>query len=548
MRLVKQRWLNRIFLIFGMLMLLSSLAYADVGDMRCRMQKLQDYDQLIVKTKRKLSSDALLKIKQGISNQFKEQIYFKKVNKVAALKKEVKEQGIYVIKAQKTDKLQEMQNYLAAQDWVEYVEPNYRIMSFAMPNDPYLDRQSYITRTEINNVWEIETSRDVLVAVVDSGIDYNHEDLEHCLFENKAEKINGIDDDGNGWVDDGRGYNFCGYYQQNDNNDPVDNYGHGTHLAGIIAAELNNERGIVGINSGAKIINVRFLDAFGFGTLIDAAMALRYAADMGAKIINCSWGFFYDAQTLREAISYAHSKGAVIVAAAGNTNSTEVAYPAGYDAVIAISALDLNRKKSWFSSYGGHIDFAAYGVSIFSTSPDNRYASKSGTSQSAAVVSGVISKLMCMYKDLNQQNIKNFLIQNTLDIEGEGKDNQTGYGLINIATFVQDKIENNISLSQGSNVIISDVQNFPNPFDEQGTVFGFHTDTGGEVEIKVFDLRGNMVRSFNDVAGSGYNTSITWDGKDSMGNYVPNGTYLYLLIINNNNQIKKISGKISFIR
>ncbi len=236
--------------------------------------------------------------------------------------------------------------------------------------------------------WNTTTGSGVIVAVVDTGVDYTHEDLAANIWVNSGEIAgNGIDDDGNGYIDDIRGWNFC-----SNTNDPLDDNGHGTHCAGIITAVGNNGVGVTGVNWKAKIMPLKFLDSSGSGYTSDAISAILYADKMGAKVISNSWGGTGLSRSLKEAID---ASSAVVVCAAGNDAEnidTTPLYPASYNSsnIIAVAATDYKDRLASFSNYGSKsVDIAAPGVKIRSTYSNDRYAYLSGTSMATPFVSGV---------------------------------------------------------------------------------------------------------------------------------------------------------------
>jgi subtilisin family serine protease len=239
-------------------------------------------------------------------------------------------------------------------------------------------------------------SRDVVVAVIDSGVDYRHEDLKANFWVNEAEVPgNGVDDDNNGVVDDVHGYNAV-----EDNGDPLDDAGHGTHVAGIIGAVGDNSRGIAGVNWTTRLMALKFLAATGGGSTTDAVECFDYALQMkqrGAniRVINCSWGGGEESRALAEAIERAHANGILVVCAAGNDGlDTDLRphFPSSYDsdAVLAVAALAPDDTMAPFSNWGStSVDVAAPGVTILSTLPDDQYGFYSGTSMAAPFVAGV---------------------------------------------------------------------------------------------------------------------------------------------------------------
>ncbi|PIU42687.1 MAG: hypothetical protein COS98_01610, partial [Parcubacteria group bacterium CG07_land_8_20_14_0_80_35_11] len=277
---------------------------------------------------------------------------------------------------------------------VEYAEPNYIYQTSLTPDDSSFGELWGLNNTgqfvrgregtvdadaDLVEAWDITTgSSNVVIAVIDTGVDFNHPDLSSNIWLNTNEVAgNQIDDDGNGYVDDVRGWDFWSY-----DNDPMDLNSHGTHVSGTIAAVGNNATGITGINWTAKIMPVRFLSSEGYGYLSDAILAINYAVDNGAKILSNSWGSYYYSQSLYDAILAAKNQGVLVVAAAGNSPYdcdyySWCIYPAGYnlDNIISVAATDQIDNLAWFSTYGPKsVDVGAPGRNIYSTVPPEREA------------------------------------------------------------------------------------------------------------------------------------------------------------------------------
>ncbi len=253
------------------------------------------------------------------------------------------------------------------------------------------------------------TGQGIVVAVIDSGVDYNHADLDNNIWVNSDEIAgNGIDDDGNGFVDDIRGWDFV-----NRDNNPMDIDGHGTHVAGVIAAE-KNDFGVTGVAFNAKIMPVRVLDSSGGGTHADIAAGIRYAVDNGADVLNLSLGGAFNAPEVEQAIQYAFEKGAVIVTAAGNDGTLQPDYPGRYatDFGITVGAVDRNDAMPYFSNHAGNnrLDYVvAPGVDIRSTYPGNRYETFNGTSMAAPYVAGVAALVLSANPNLSPAEVENLL-------------------------------------------------------------------------------------------------------------------------------------------
>jgi Subtilase family len=309
---------------------------------------------------------------------------------------------------------------------VQYIEPNYVVHAFVTPNDPLFGQLWGMHNTgqtggvvgadiHATQAWDVSTgSSNVLVAIIDTGVDYTHPDLAGNIFTNTAEiPGNGIDDDGNGFVDDVHGWDFV-----NHDNDPMDDFGHGTHVSGTVAAIGNNALGVVGVSWSAKILPLKFLDASGSGSTADAISAIQYATMMGVRIMSNSWGGGGYSQALHDAIQAAGDAGIVFVAAAGNSssnNDVSPAYPASYDLpnIVSVAASDPNDNLAYFSNFGATtVDLAAPGTDILSTFPGGGYQYESGTSMATPHVSGALALIMGHFPMIDGLSAKNLLLAN----------------------------------------------------------------------------------------------------------------------------------------
>ena len=437
------------------------------------------------------------------------------------------------------------------ESWVEHAEPNYMVRAFGLSKDTHSDKQDYLGHANLSQFWGLSLESDILVAVVDSGVDYTHEDLVDRIVINYREPINGRDDDGNGFIDDRYGYNFYRYSMTGGHHDPMDGFGHGTHIAGIIAGGVNNNRGIAGINPRASILSISFLNSEGWGAQLDAAEAIKYAADRGAKVINCSWGYYKCTRALREAVVYAQSKGAIVVAAAGNDGSNRKEYPAALDHVITVGAINLNHDKSYFSSYGDHVEFFTYGENIYNTVPDQGYQFKSGTSQSAAIVSGGISAMLSYNPKLGYKEILACLVTHSTSFTSKKRDPNLGYGVLSFDVGPSELIsvyDSSLDLAISSTSLnLTKVANFPNPFGSEGTKFGFELDQSASIKIHIFSVTGQLVKRIEGLGFSGYNT-VSWDGVTEQGDDANNGTYFYLIEAIGDYGTDLFRGKVSVLR
>ena len=356
---------------------------------------------------------------------------------------------------------------------VEYAEPDHVSSTNLTPNDPYFSSfgswgQNYddlwgVKKIGAPSAWDTATGSGIVVAVVDTGVDYNHPDIAGNIWRNTKEVAgNGIDDDGNGYIDDVMGWDFIGSTYQNptQGNNPVDHFGHGTHVSGTIAAIGNNSLGVIGVAWQAQIMAVKGLDDSGFGLDSTLGPAIIYAANNGAEVISNSWGGPGSSQTIADAISYAYSLGAVVVAAAGN-NSDDARnyYPANLPQVITVAATDHNDLSAYFSNWGSKIDVAAPGVDILSlraagtsmgTPVGPYYTRADGTSMATPHVSGLSALLLSEHPQYSNEDVRQAIRTSATDLNTPGFDLTYGYGRINasaaaaLANVLEAKIQSPI--------------------------------------------------------------------------------------------------------
>lgn len=338
---------------------------------------------------------------------------------------------------------------------VATAEANYRLLIEGIPNDPRFSSMYGLNNTgqtggtqdadiDAPEAWNISTgTRRTIVAVIDTGVDYNHQDLAANMWRNTGEIAgDGIDNDGNGYADDIYGYDFA-----NNDANPFDDQGHGTHVAGTIGAAGNNGIGITGVNWNTRIMALKFLGADGSGSTAGAISALNYAVRMGANLSNNSWGGGGSSSLLSQAISNAKNAGHIFVAAAGNSgqnNDVTANYPSNYsfDNVVAVAATDSRDALASFSSYGATtVDIAAPGVGILSTLPGNSYGSYSGTSMATPHVSGAISLIWDQNPTLTYQQVIAKLYSSVDKIAGLTGKVATG-GRLNIGNALNGNITN----------------------------------------------------------------------------------------------------------
>jgi subtilisin family serine protease len=353
-------------------------------------------------------------------------------------------------------------------------------------SDPLFNKQWGMADNNVKGAWDNSGTKgndQVVVAVIDTGVDYTHEDLVDNMWRNPGETgvdekgnslaTNGIDDDGNGYVDDVVGWDFA-----KDDNKPYDlhktgiqlllggNPGHGTHVAGCVAATGDNGKGISGVAPNVKMMAMRFLTEDGQGTIDGAIGSIRYAVDNGAHILQNSWGSEGDggdqqaSQALQDAIQYALDEGVLFVAAAGNGRQgvgydndadSKPAYPASYphENIISVAAVDSSDQLGAFSNWGRQtVDIGAPGVAVFSTVPDNVYqdtvidipglitATWDGTSMAAPHVSGAAALYLSKYPNADWRELKDAVLNTATPINAlNGK--SVSNGKLNVQAVMQ---------------------------------------------------------------------------------------------------------------
>jgi subtilisin family serine protease len=324
--------------------------------------------------------------------------------------------GHYIFGLPERLSVKEAMGRLAGEDIVACVEPNYLMKTQDIPNDPEYPKQWALGNIRAPLAWDLDIGPvGAVIAVIDTGVDYTHPDLWENLWHNLAEiPGNGIDDDGNGFIDDDIGWDFvettddcsdadCGGRDR----DPMDAQGHGTHVAGILGAVTNNNTGIAGVSPNARIMAVRAgyeeYDGGGVLEVDDAVSAIYYACDNGADILNLSWGgtgiSSRDSEILASAVQWASEAGVLVCAAAGNEGSDEPFYPAAYEFpnVMAVGSTTQSGEKAPTSNYGDWVDVSAPGVQIWSTCVGGGYCYKSGTSMAAPHVAGLAALLFSRF-------------------------------------------------------------------------------------------------------------------------------------------------------
>lgn len=311
------------------------------------------------------------------------------------------------------------------EDYIEYTSQNSRvtliegeetISPFSLPEDELYSEQWQLQLINADAGWKLETyGNDIKVAVIDSGC-FEHEDLKNNLLEGK---------------------NYL-----TGTTDVTDNNGHGTHVSGIIAAEMNDV-GIVGVAPKAKIVPLKCFDPSHDTYVEDILDAIYDAVDVyGCKIINMSWGLKNDDPFLQEAIDYADSKDVILIAAVGNYGSTTMYYPAAYENVIGVSSVGIEKNKSSFAQYNKSVLVTASGEKVKSTYKDGGYQILQGTSQAAPMVSGLAAVALSMNEDMTSEEFRQLLTETAEDLGENGYDVKFGYGLVNEEALINRLMQN----------------------------------------------------------------------------------------------------------
>jgi subtilisin family serine protease len=404
-------------------------------------------------------------------------------------------QRIYTIYMPESEDVIDAVTKLSALDCIQLAQPNYVFTASAVPSDKSYSDEWGLSKINAPTAWDLFTgSSSVVVAILDSGVDLTHQDLEDNIWINTGEIAgNGIDDDNNGFIDDVYGWDFvsfpkfsisidddgnithgAGVWKPEDNNpgedanDPI--LAHGTHVAGIVGAVANNtvsgEYNVAGTLWNCQLMPVRSgnltVDEYGNETSSFTATAiakgLYYATENGAQVINMSFGGYSasNCSVYARSIRYAHEQGVVLCAAAGNDDVFTPAYPASLDNVISVAATDKNDKKAYFSNYGDTVDISAPGVDILSTVLDDKYAEYSGTSMACPFVSGAAGLILGYGEQLGKTftpgQVEAILKDSADNIDTENPNYQgyLGAGRLNIG--------NALTLAQNSYPMVSSIQ------------------------------------------------------------------------------------------
>ncbi len=351
-------------------------------------------------------------------------------------------QRTYVLEFNRIEQTQKLMEVLQEVEWVDYVEqvPNYQL--FYTPND--LHPQQWNLQTVFaEQAWNIQQGNNtVVIGMVDDAVLLNHEDLGANIWVNPGEiPGDGIDNDNNGYIDDVNGWDAA----DNDNDpnplNPSNSYfTHGTHCAGIAAAVTDNNIGIASLGFNTKLMAVK-IGADANAQISNAYAGVQYAITAGADIISMSWGGGPYSQTYQNIMDQAHADGIVLIAAAGNSNTSTPMYPAAYNHVISVGATDVGDDRAYFSNYGSTIDVMAPGANIYSclAGSNSSYGSQSGTSMACPLVSGLAALMLAQDPNLSPDDLEDCLEStcDNIDAQNPGYIGQLGAGRINALAALQ---------------------------------------------------------------------------------------------------------------
>ncbi len=323
---------------------------------------------------------------------------------------------------------------------IEWIEPKFVYLTEYIPNDPSYSNQYSLIKINAAAAWDVSKGdTSIVIGIIDTGVDWDHPDLSANIWHNYNEiPNNSIDDDANGYVDDNIGWDFGGLTGTPDNNPIEDRSDHGTHVAGISSAVTDNETGVASIGFKTKIMAVKtsqdnYRNPSGQAYIAFGYEGIKYAADNGCKVINCSWGGGGYSVFGQEMVDYAVSKGALVVTASGNSNTSSPFYPAAYKGVLSVASTDQGDMKSGFSNYGITVDVSAPGSGILSTWMNDTYTTLSGTSMASPLTAGLAALVWSQFPSYNPLQVGEQIRATCDDINqiNPGYANLLGRGRIN---------------------------------------------------------------------------------------------------------------------
>jgi len=384
---------------------------------------------------------------------------------------------IYIVKYNSNKSIEDAVNEIYNSGEVDYAQPKYYQQVAFTPNDPSLGSQYYLNKIQAPAGWDIQQGdTNVVIGIVDSGTDWDHPDLAANIKINYADPIDGVDNDGNGYVDDYRGWDFGGADYQNvvgDNNPMImgGNNNHGSHVSGDASAVTNNGVGVAGTGFKCKIMGVKTAadndtrGSGGTGLIIAGYEGIKYAADNHCAVINCSWGGGGGGQFEQDVITYATiNKNSLVVCAAGNSSSSAAFYPASYRYVLNVASTNSSDTRSSFSNFGNTIDICAPGSSIFSTLYNNSYATFDGTSMASPIAAGVCAIVKSQFPNYTAMQVgeKVRVTCDNIDAQNPNYVGKLGKGRVNMQKSLT---VNSPAVRIDSYVVTDGNNNVPQPND-----------------------------------------------------------------------------------
>ncbi|MDO9514153.1 MAG: S8 family serine peptidase [Elusimicrobiota bacterium] len=460
----------------------------------------------------------LLKFKEGTPENTQKNLISRSTPTAVSLMEEI---SVWRIRFPSDEAARNAVDLFNSFDETEYCNKSQRRRAFFAPDDPSYALQwglSAANGINMGDAWDIEGSSgsaNIVIAIIDTGVDYTHEDLVSKMWKS-PQGHHGYD-----WV--------------NNDNFPMDDNGHGTHVAGIAAAETNNGTGIAGVSINSKIMALKILDSYGEGYEADEAEAILWAVRHGARVINLSLGADGYSHTEAEACSYAFEHGVFIAAASGNDNfvygndPSIVDYPAALSTTFAVGAVNESGQRctesDWIpgkeSNYGSELDIMAPGNNILSTVPSDSYDSWDGTSMACPFVAGLASIVLSIRPDYGPGDVAEAIRRSGSDYPTFT--NERGYGVINANDCIANLNAHIASLAQKVTV-------FPNPLRASAGValkFAFSPAPSSVNVVRIFDFAGQEIVKLDQSSYYPSSQLISWDGKNSRGAKVATGIYFY---------------------
>jgi subtilisin family serine protease len=444
-----------------------------------------------------INNQLIVKFKESVTEEQKKQILQSVNGNVLS----TQENGNFtLVSTPKSLDLTSMAKELLKHKEIEFVEPNYQMENSFTPKDPLYSKQWHLKKIQASKAWDqTKGASSVIVAVIDGGVQLNHPDLVGKIVYPYNTVSGGTS------------------FPPND---------HATHVAGIIAATLNQSGG-AGVAPNVKIMPINVFSGDS-ANMFDVAEAIIYAADHNVDIINMSLGGYRYSYTLDSAAEYAKSKGILLIAAAGNEDTNYESYPAALDAVLGVSALNSSDIITDFSNFGHYIDFAAPGEGIYSTISKSKFSAMNGTSMASPIVAGVAALILSKNPLLTSTQVEAVLKKSSVDLGSSGWDSLYGYGRVDAyrsLQFTQYPISN-VALSSSTFTMSGSTK----------TNISFSTSGGSKVSLYIQDSKGKIVKKLiSGKAWSGGKVSVSWDGKLDGGTYAVGGTYKVLAMVSGNN-------------